>query len=100
LEEDVLLQFDVFGDSLKLWVWRPGEPRPIDPLLSATDDAITVAGEVGIDYYTLMPPPRVLGSAIFRYVHVSDTPIVIPEPCTATLSAIFFAGVFAWQWRR
>jgi hypothetical protein len=49
---------------------------------------------VGADF----PDSQLPTQAIFRYVHVADASI--PEPPTAMLSAILFAGVFAWQCRR
>jgi RNA polymerase sigma factor (sigma-70 family) len=98
LEEDVVMQLDVFGSSLSFWAWRAGEPRPKEPLLTATNSVITQAGEVGVAYYSIVPNHPVLGSAAYRFVHVADTSI--PEPSTATLSSVFFAGVIAWQWRR
>ena len=94
IDEDVLLQFDVIGDTLSLYAWRPGESRPTVPQLETTSSLFS-DGTVGISYDPGAPGR---GSATFRFVHVADTSI--PEPPTAALSAIFFAGVFAWQWRR
>jgi hypothetical protein len=73
LEKDVMLQFDVFGDDLSMWAWRADEPMPTTPLLSATDDRLSV-GEVAIDYFSLESDPM-LGSAVFRFVHVANSPI-------------------------
>ena len=93
LEEDVILQLDVFGNSLRMWAWRPGEPMPVAPLITATDNGFS-QGEVGIDYWTL-GSSSALGSAHFRYVHVADSHI--PEPSAAIallLSGTFMAVIF------
>jgi RNA polymerase sigma factor (sigma-70 family) len=91
-QEDVLLQFDVIGDRLSLYAWRDGDAKPIRPQLEVTDSRYA-EGAVGIVHAAINS-----GIGIFRYVHVADASI--PEPPTMILSAIFFAGVFAWRWRR
>jgi hypothetical protein len=73
LEEEIMLQFDVFGENLSMWAWRAGEPMPTAPLLSATDDRFAV-GEVAIDYFSLVADPM-LGRAAFRFVHVANSSI-------------------------
>jgi hypothetical protein len=82
----------VIGNELSVYAWRLGEAKPAAPLLSVTDNAYT-SGVPG-----LLISGVNAHSAAYRYVHVANSPI--PEPSTAALSAIFFAGVFAWQWRR
>jgi hypothetical protein len=94
INEDVVLQFDVIGETLSLYAWRPGESRPPVPQLQ-TRSSLFDEGAVGVSYDPGAPGR---GSATFRYIHVADASI--PEPPTAMLSAVFFAGVFAWQWRR
>jgi hypothetical protein len=72
--------------------WEEGSSRPSQPLLAFEDETLTVVS-IGIavdDQFS----PAVSSSVAFR----SFTSI--PEPPTMMLSAIFFAGVFAWQWRR
>jgi hypothetical protein len=76
-EEDVMLQFDVFDNVLAAWAWRPGEPRPSEPLVLAIDERFT-EGTVGIDYWAQVPN-GMLGNAVFRFVHVSDTHIDDPS---------------------
>jgi RNA polymerase sigma factor (sigma-70 family) len=80
LEEDVVLQVDVFGASLSLFAWRPGEPKPQQPQVRATSGS-HMSGSIGI-YYN--PPPG-NGTATFRYVHVAD--MSIPEPSGISLAA-------------
>jgi hypothetical protein len=89
LEQDVIMQLDVFGPTLKMWAWPAGQPMPSAPLLTATDNRI-VSGEVGIDYFSLEQSPM-LGNAIFRYVHVASSHI--PEP--STLLMVVVAGIAA-----
>jgi hypothetical protein len=35
--EDAVLQLDVIGNELKLWVWKAGDPMPDQPQVTATD---------------------------------------------------------------
>ena len=92
-DTEVNLQFDVVGNVLRLYVWEFDEPKPSLPVLETTDDELTGKGVAG-----LLVDGRGPHRVAYRYVQVADSPI--PEPSTAILSAIFFAGVFAWQWRR
>jgi len=79
--EDALLQFDVLGNRLRMFVWRPGEPMPVTPTLAVTDDVLS-DGAAGVLIDTGDPGA---GSAVFRYVHVAD--MHIPEPSAIILSA-------------
>jgi hypothetical protein len=95
LEEDVVMQFDVFGETLSLWAWPASESLPSAPLVTTTDSSLT-QGEVGIDYFSSAADPM-LGNAIFRYVHVANTHI--PEPTTIILASILatLAGLRFWR---
>ena len=75
-DEDIVMQFDAFGSSLSLWAWPADESMPAAPLLTATNISYP-QGVIGIDYFATEAVPS-LGSGIFRYVHVADTPIVDP----------------------
>ena len=78
------LQFDAIGDTLNLWVWSPSDPRPAQPLLSASDDSGFV-GDIAIG---------ALGAnaeAVFRFVNVAD----VPEPCSAALAVVGLILAFA-----
>jgi hypothetical protein len=86
LEEDVVLQVDVFGNSVSVFAWRPSEPKPDQPQLQAFSDH-RASGSIGI-YYN--PPDVGNGTATFRYVQVAVTPI--PEPSAAALGSL---GVIA-----
>jgi hypothetical protein len=86
LDEDILMQLDVFGTSLRLWAWPADEPMPSAPLVTAKDGSLS-QGEVGIDYFSLQPS-SMLGSAVFRFVHVAG--VHIPEPSSFVLVATGF----------
>jgi RNA polymerase sigma factor (sigma-70 family) len=81
LEEDVVLQADFLGNSIKLFAWRPGEPMPSQPQVQTTSNLHT-SGSIGI-YYN---PPPANGSATFRYVHIATTSI--PEPSSIALGSL------------
>jgi hypothetical protein len=71
--EDIWLQFDVIGNQLSLYAWRPGEPKPEEPIVSTTDDRFQ-SGLVGV----LVDGP-VNGRQRFGMVRsfaVADKPIV------------------------
>jgi RNA polymerase sigma factor (sigma-70 family) len=81
LQEDVVLQADVFGTLIRLFAWRPGESKPQQPQLQATSNH-RINGTIGI-YYN---PPDSGGAGTFRYVHVADMPI--PEPSSFVLGSL------------
>jgi hypothetical protein len=86
--EDVVIQFDAFGNRLQFWAWRPGAPMPSTPLIDVTDSALT-SGIVGLIYTSETDTPNMVntpGSALVRYVHVANTHI--PEPATIVPVAI------------
>lgn len=68
--EDILLQFDVFGDSLRLYAWRPGEPRPQDATVQVSDQRFA-AGGIG-----LLNDPQGLTTATFAFVHAATHQIM------------------------
>jgi RNA polymerase sigma factor (sigma-70 family) len=92
LEEDVVLQLDLIGSSLRLFAWRSGEPMPAQPHVQATSNLHT-SGSIGI-YYN---PPTGNGSATFRYVHIATTSI--PEPSSLALSSLGALGLAGLAFR-
>jgi hypothetical protein len=69
LHEDVLLQFDVIGDEMRLWAWPPDRARPATPQITFSGGAFSsgmIALLVGDRYYN-----SVLG--IFRWVEVFES---------------------------
>ncbi len=97
-EQDLFLQFDVFGDKLSLFAWRPGEAKPTEPQVQATDTRLQ-EGEVAI-----FSNPRTLDSATFRFVQITDDASEpIPEPeanILATLSGVLVLGGMFFGRRR
>ena len=77
LDEDVLLQLEVNGDSLKGWAWRPGSSQPAEPSLIALNDRIAL-GEVGV--WAVGPSAH----GQFRDVQVAT----VPEPATCVAPGI------------
>ncbi len=90
--EDVVVQFDVFGDSLSLYVWRPDEPMPTTPLLTVNDDRFSAAGRIGI-----LTDTAGVGGGIFRYVEASNFPL--PEPSSAALGSLGAVSLFCFALR-
>jgi RNA polymerase sigma factor (sigma-70 family) len=89
LEEDVVLQLDLIGNSLRLFAWRLGEPMPAQPQVQATSN-LHASGSIGI-YYN---PPTGNGTGTFRFVHIATAPI--PEPSSialGSLGALALAGL-------
>jgi len=81
MEEDVVMQFDAFGNTMRMWLWRPGERMPVEPLLTLTDDQLP-AGKVNVGGTGNGEHVE----AVFRYVHLAD--MHIPEPSTFLLASL------------
>jgi hypothetical protein len=88
LEEDVLLQLDAVGTKITGWAWRAGEAKPAEPIYRRTTSQLP-AGFPGV-YYGDTTSDGASGVAIFRYVHVADSPI--PEPSTLGLLSLVAAS--------
>lgn len=93
--EDVLLQFDVFGNHLSLYAWRPGELRPVQPQLEVIDSQFS-EGLVGM-IYDVLPDPGPRGSVTFRFYQVADASIPVPEPSSSALAASLAVGLAGWR---
>ena len=80
-EEEIILQIDAIGDTISYWAWRASEGMPTEPVREYTNNELSL-GIPGV-YYAISSPPQVNpGIAVYRYVHVADSPI--PErPTTA-----------------
>ena len=93
-QEDLMVQLDAIGNQLSLWVWRPTESMPVEPLVSAEDSTIQMGG-VRLWINDLNTSDRVEGA--FRFVHVADAHI--PEPSTLLLCIIALGVVGgSWKW--
>jgi RNA polymerase sigma factor (sigma-70 family) len=91
--EDVILQLDIIGNSITYWAWPADEARPAQPLGSVVDDTLS-SGSI-----FFAGAGNTLGSTAFRYVHVANSPIPVPEPSTVALAAIA-PILFGFWWLR
>ena len=87
---DVAIQFDAIGETLRLFVWNPGTPKPTQPFIEIQDGTLGT-GVTGV----LLDSGGGSGSGVFRFVHVADASI--PEPQTALLFAFGMASLVARQ---
>jgi RNA polymerase sigma factor (sigma-70 family) len=71
----VSMQFDAIGEELKLWIWQPGDLRPITPLLQVAEDSGFV-GDIAIGAIATEGQAEV----VFRLVHLANAHIAIPKP--------------------
>lgn len=75
-QEDVVLQLDVIGNSVQVWAWRAGEPKPSAPLLTGSDvDSVIPCGFPGVYSGQSIPPQPAPSTAIVRSIQISDTTI-------------------------
>lgn len=72
-QEDVVMQFDIIGEQLSFWVWRPGENMPSEPLIAATDNRDN-SGVIGLSVWN-WPWSNAPTEATFRYAQVADVHI-------------------------
>ena len=93
-EEPVAMQFDLFGDQLRYWVWPADELRPEMPLGTVTDNRFS-SGGMGL--FTGDVPFENFGAAEFEYIKVATEHIAsyepIPEPSAVLLAACGFVGL-------
>jgi hypothetical protein len=82
LQEDVMLQLDVIGSSIKLWAWRPEEPMPSVPQISINDSDLIAGEPMVLVHQSSSPSAR----GVFRFVHVAD--VHIPESSTLLLGLL------------
>jgi hypothetical protein len=85
---DVVIQFDAIGETLQLFLWNAGSPKPSAPFIEIQDSTLSI-GVSGIILDSATAP----GSGVFRFFHVADAPI--PEPSTVVLSVIALIGLIA-----
>jgi hypothetical protein len=88
VQEDVMLQFDAFGDKLSLWAWPVGQPMPTEPQVVAFDNTYA-EGPFGLVSAAFAASPT--DSTTFRFVHVANTHI--PEPSTLVLMSLGGCGL-------
>jgi hypothetical protein len=98
VSQDVLLQFDAFGDKLSLWAWRLGEPMPIEPQLVAFDNTYA-QGLPGL--ISASSAASASDSTTFRFAQISDTHIpAVPEPSTFMLASLAGCGLLSARPRK
>ena len=88
VQQDVMLQFDAFGNKLSLWAWPVGQPMPSEPQVVAFDNTYA-EGPVGLISSSAAALPS--DSTTYRFIHVADTHI--PEPSTFVLMSLAGCGL-------
>lgn len=71
LEEDVVLQFDLIGETLSMWAWRPDQQMPAEPQVMTTDDLLT-EGRFGFAFGSVEQDDASRSVAL-RYVRFDDS---------------------------
>jgi len=99
VQQDVMLQFDAFGDRLSLWAWPVGERMPNEPQVVAFDNTYA-EGPVGLISSSAAGLPS--DSTTYRFVQVADTHIteIIPEPSTFVLMSLAGCGLLCARRRK
>ena len=99
VQQDVMLQFDAFGDRLSLWAWPVGERMPNEPQVVAFDNTYA-EGPVGLISSSAAGLPS--DSTTYRFVQVADTHITetIPEPSTFVLMSLAGCGLLCARRRK
>lgn len=67
---DALIQLDVIGDLLSVYVWRPGTAKPVDPVMTWSDSTFT-SGRAGIVYNENDDNT----TGVFRFATAQGTPL-------------------------
>ena len=70
-ETDAMIQLDIIGDLLNVYLWRPEDPKPETPVATFNDNIYT-SGRAGIVYNE--NDDNTLG--VFRFVSAQDTPFI------------------------
>ncbi len=99
VQQDVVLQFDAFGDKLSLWAWPVGGPFPVEPQVVAFDNTYA-QGPVGLISSSAAALPS--DSTTYRFIQVANThiPIPIPEPSTFVLMSLAGCGLLCARRRK
>jgi hypothetical protein len=97
VQQDVVLQFDAFGDQLSLWAWPVGGPLPVQPQVVAFDNNYA-EGPVGLISSSAAALPS--DSTTYRYIRVDNTHIPIPEPSTFVLITLAGCGLLCARRRK
>ncbi len=95
VQQDVMLQFDAFGDKLSLWAWPVGNQMPDQPQIVVFDGTYA-EGPVGLISAGFAGVPS--DSTTFRYVEAANTHI--PEPSTNVLLSLGGFGLLYARQRK
>jgi hypothetical protein len=68
---DAIIELNVVGDQFSVFLWRPGEPKPSEPTVTATDTVFT-SGRAGL----LFNENDDAVQGVFRFAGAQDTPFV------------------------
>jgi hypothetical protein len=68
---DVIMEFNLVGDQLSGFVWRPGDSKPATPQITA-QNGIFISGKAGIAY----DEDDDNTTGVFRWVMAQDEPFV------------------------
>jgi hypothetical protein len=96
VQQDVMLQFDAFGDKLSLWAWPVGQTMPNDPQVVAFDNNYAL-GPVGLISSSAAALPS--DSTTYRFIQVADTHIC-PEPSTFVPISLAGCGLLCARRRK
>lgn len=88
---DFVMQMDVVDNVISGWLWEFGTPPPTDPQINLELSSTIDAGNVGVYLNG--------GQATFRYIHIADSPIAVPEP-TGALLLMFGTSLLGWSRKR
>ncbi|MCA9264134.1 MAG: hypothetical protein KDA60_09820 [Planctomycetales bacterium] len=84
-QHDVLLQFDVAGDTLTLTAWEAGTPKELGQTISVRDLQFQ-QGNVGVEYFvTTQPPVANPAPGTYRYYAVAPQARVFDSDFTGDM---------------
>lgn len=66
---EIILELNIIGDQLHGYAWQPGQPKPAEPQITATD-ASFASGKAGLAYQE--DDDSTIG--VYRYAMAQDTP--------------------------
>ena len=96
-EEDVLIQLDVFEDTITFWAWPADEQMPDEPTLTAEGQSVA-SGRIFLWAGQSTVGPALPVEGAFRFVHLATASI--PEPSSTFLVVLGWIGVVAISRRR
>lgn len=96
-EEDVLIQLDVFEDTISFWAWPADEQMPDAPTLTAEGQSVA-SGRIFLWTGKSTAGPGTPVEGAFRFVHLATASI--PEPSSTLLAVFGWIGVVAISRRR